>query len=156
MSFEIIKVRNIYELATTFIFFQVGYFQIDNEFILKFLKFCAVGFSGMAIDFGITWLLKEKLKINKYIANSCGFILAASSNYILNRIWTFESHRAQIASEYFLFVGIAGIGLLLNNIIVYILSDRLKWNFYFSKFVAVGIVTIWNFGMNFIFTFSDC
>jgi putative flippase GtrA len=123
-------------------------------FILKFFKFCAVGFSGMAIDFGITWILKEKLKVNKYIANSCGFILAASSNYMLNRIWTFESHSQKIASEYFSFVGISIIGLVLNNLIVYIFSDRLKWNFYLSKFFAIGIVTLWNFGMNFIFTFK--
>ncbi|MDR3245829.1 MAG: GtrA family protein [Prevotellaceae bacterium] len=133
----------------------MSWFQINKILILKFLKFCAVGFSGMVIDFVITWLLKEKLKANKYIANSCGFILAASSNYILNRIWTFKS-KSEMTSEYFLFVGIAVIGLLLNNIIVYILSDKLKWNFYLSKFIAVGIVTIWNFGMNFIFTFHDC
>jgi putative flippase GtrA len=125
-----------------------------SPFILKFLKFCTVGFSGMVIDFGTTWLLKEKFKINKYIANSCGFILAASSNFILNRIWTFDNHRPQIVYQYFSFVGIAVIGLLLNNLIVYIFADKMKWNFYFSKFVAVGIVTLWNFGLNFIFTFK--
>jgi putative flippase GtrA len=128
--------------------------MIDISFILKFLKFCSVGFSGMIIDFGTTWLLKEKFKLNKYIANSCGFILAASSNYMLNRIWTFESHNRQIASEYFSFVGISVIGLALNNLIVFFLSDKLKWNFYLSKIFAVGVVILWNFGMNFIFTFK--
>ncbi|MDR1886557.1 MAG: GtrA family protein [Prevotellaceae bacterium] len=123
-------------------------------FVLKFLKFCAVGFSGMVIDFGTTWLLKEKLRVNKYVANSCGFILAASSNYMLNRIWTFESHRAQIVTEYFSFVGFAVFGLALNNLIVYIFSDKLKWNFYLAKVFAIGIVTLWNFGMNFLFTFK--
>jgi putative flippase GtrA len=128
--------------------------MIEISFILKFLKFCAVGFSGMVIDFGTTWLLKEKLKVNKYIANSCGFILAASSNYILNRIWTFESHRLQIFSEYLSFVGVSTVGLLLNNLFVYIFSDKLKWNFYISKFIAIVLVTLWNFGINFIFTFK--
>jgi putative flippase GtrA len=128
--------------------------MIDILFILKFLKFCAVGFSGMIIDFGTTWLLKEKLKLNKYIANSCGFVLAASSNYMLNRVWTFGSHNRRIVFEYFSFVGIAITGLVINNVIVYVLSDKLKWNFYLSKTVAVGVVTIWNFGMNFLFTFK--
>jgi putative flippase GtrA len=128
--------------------------MIEISFILKFLKFCAVGCSGMVIDFGTTWMLKEKFKVNKYIANSCGFILAASSNYILNRIWTFESHRLQIFSEYISFVGVSAAGLLLNNLFVYILSDKLKWNFYISKFIAIVIVTLWNFGINFIFTFK--
>lgn len=132
----------------------VKFLWIDILFILKFLKFCVVGISGMVIDFGTTWLLKEKLNVNKYIANSCGFILAASSNYALNRIWTFESHSQRIASEYFSFVGISVIGLALNNLIIYIFSDKLKWNFYLSKFFAIGVVTLWNFGMNFIFTFK--
>jgi putative flippase GtrA len=114
-----------------------------------------VGFSGMIIDFGTTWLIKEKLKLNKYIANSCGFILAASSNYVLNRIWTFESHRPQIISEYFSFIGVSVAGLILNNLIVFILSDKLKWNFYLAKIVAIGVVILWNFGMNFIFTFRN-
>jgi len=56
--------------------------MIDKIFLLKFIKFCAVGFSGMVIDFGTTWLLKERARVNKYIANSAGFVLAATSNYI--------------------------------------------------------------------------
>jgi len=128
--------------------------MVDKLIITKFLKFCAVGFSGMIIDFGTTWLLKEKLKINKYIANSTGFILAASSNYFLNRIWTFESQSREIVAEYASFFTIALIGLGLNNLIIWLLTDKLKWNFYFSKLIAIGIVTLWNFSMNFLFTFA--
>ena len=127
--------------------------MIDKVLIFKFFKFCAVGFSGMLIDFGTTWILKEKMKINRYVANSCGFVLAATSNYFFNRIWTFESQNSKIASEYFSFVFIALIGLGINNLILWFLSDKLKINFYFSKIIATGIVTLWNFGMNFLFTF---
>jgi putative flippase GtrA len=129
--------------------------MIDKLFILKFLKFCVVGFSGMIVDFGITWLLKEKIKINKYLANSCGFISAASSNYLLNRIWTFESHNSRIATEYFSFLTIAIIGLGLNNLIIWLFTDKLKFNFYLSKIFATLIVTLWNFGMNFFITFAN-
>lgn len=127
--------------------------MIDRIFIIKFLKFCAVGFSGMLIDFGITWLLKEKARVNKYIANSAGFVLAASSNYLWNRIWTFQSENDEIAIEYFSFILIAVAGLGINNFVIYLLNDRLKINFYLSKLFAIGIVTIWNFLMNFIITF---
>jgi len=127
--------------------------MISKLFILQFLKFCVIGFTGTIIDFGTTWLLKEKIKINKYIANSCGFTLAASSNYLWNRIWTFKSQNDHIGAEYLTFFTISLIGLGLNNFIVWILSDKLKWNFYLSKIIAVGAVTAWNFGMNFLFTF---
>ena len=127
--------------------------MIDRMIILKFLKFCAVGFSGMLIDFGTTWLLKEKARINKYIANSTGFILAATSNYIWNRIWTFESTNSEIAVEYFSFILISVAGLGINNLVIYLLNDKMKLNFYLSKLLAIGVVTIWNFMMNFIITF---
>jgi len=127
--------------------------MIDSLLITKFLKFCVVGSSGMIIDFGITWLLKERVKINKYIANSTGFILAATSNYILNRFWTFASKDIHIAQQYGLFVIIAVIGLGINNFIIYILHSRLKYNFYLSKLFAIVIVTIWNFLLNLLVTF---
>jgi putative flippase GtrA len=127
--------------------------MIDKIFLLKFIKFCAVGFSGMVIDFGTTWLLKERAGVNKYIANSAGFVLAATSNYIWNRLWTFQSENNQIAFEYLSFIIISVIGLGINNLVIFIFSDKLKFNFYFSKLIAIGVVTIWNFIMNYLITF---
>jgi putative flippase GtrA len=127
--------------------------MIDELIVLKFVKFCVVGLSGMVIDFGTTWILKEKARINKYIANSTGFVLAATSNYLLNRLWTFQSTNTHIATEYFSFIMISLAGLAINNFLIYILSDRMKFNFYFSKLIAIGVVTVWNFIMNFLITF---
>jgi putative flippase GtrA len=128
--------------------------MIEQIVFLKFLKFCAVGLSGMVIDFGVTWTLKEKAKINRYISNTCGFILAATSNYLLNRIWTFQSHNERVAVEYSSFFAIALVGLGINSAVLWFLSDRMKMNFYLSKIFAIGVVTLWNFGMNLLFTFS--
>ncbi|HBE42449.1 MAG TPA: glycosyl transferase family 2 [Bacteroidales bacterium] len=127
--------------------------MIDKIVVMKFLKFCVVGFSGMLIDFGTTWLLKEKVRINKYIANSTGFILAATSNYIWNRLWTFQSENNRIAIEYFSFILISLAGLGINNFVIFLLNDKFKINFYLSKLFAIGVVTIWNFFMNFFITF---
>ncbi len=128
--------------------------MIDKLIILKLIKFGVVGFSGMLIDFGITWLLKEKMKINKYVANSTGFILAASSNYLWNRLWTFNSVNDQIATEYLSFIIVSVMGLFFNNLIIYICSEKLRVNFYISKLIAIFFVTLWNFGMNYFFTFA--
>jgi putative flippase GtrA len=128
--------------------------MIDEMLLWKFLKFCMVGTSGMIIDFGTTWLLKEKAKVNKYLANSTGFILAATSNYILNRFWTFHSANRQVVTEYLSFIIISVIGLAINNFVVYILTERMKFNFYVSKLFAVGIVILWNFSMNYLITFT--
>ena len=127
---------------------------ISNLVFLRFIKFCTVGFSGMIFDFGTTWICKERINLNKYISNSIGFCLAATSNYALNRLWTFQSENKQIATEYlsFMLISIAGLGL--NNFVILLLHDKLKLNFYLAKVFAVGVVTIWNFGMNYLITFK--
>lgn len=119
--------------------------------LLKFLKFGVVGFAGMIIDFSITWLLKEKIKINRYLASSTGFIIAATSNYYLNRIWTFESSDPRIFMEYGSFVIISVIGLGINNLFLYLFEKKLP--FYWAKLFAIGVTMIWNFLANNYITF---
>ncbi len=128
-------------------FFTADLFQ-------KFIKFGVVGFSGLFVDFGITWFTKEKLKIPKYVANAIGFSSAATTNYFLNRIWTFESTNPEIIIEYGEFILISFIGLLINTLILYLLVSKLKMNFYIAKVFAIGLVTIWNFFANVIITFN--
>ena len=120
----------------------------------KFLKFGTVGLSGMVVDFGITFLFKEKFKLNKYLSNTCGFFAAASSNFILNRWWTFQSDDPQVAFQYMKFLSLSTIGILLSNSIIYLLHGRWRWNFYFAKLISIGIVLFWNFFASYFFTFS--
>jgi len=125
-----------------------------KELIIKFLKFGVVGVSGVVVDFGITWLLKEKARLNQYIANSAGFMCAVVSNYLLNRAWTFQSHDAAVGVQFAKFFGIALIGLGMNNALIYLFNERYKLPFYVSKGIATCIVMLWNFGANYLITFS--
>ena len=120
--------------------------------ILKFIKFAVVGFSGLIIDFSITYLLKEHLKIHRYVANSIGFSIAASTNYLLNRWWTFQSENPEILTEYASFFIISIIGLALNNLFLFLFEKR--FNFYLSKLLAIILTTLWNFFANYLITFS--
>jgi putative flippase GtrA len=122
-------------------------------FNARFIKFGIVGMSGMIIDFGTTWICKERLKMNKYIANSTGFVCAMFSNYFLNRYWTFESTDNHIATQFtkFLFVSLIGLGI--NNLLLYLLVKNTKLNFYLLKLMVIGIVFIWNYFANLLYTF---
>lgn len=126
----------------------------EKAFLTKFLKFCVVGFSGTAIDFGLTWLCKEIFKVPKFLANAIGFVVAATSNYILNRTWTWGSTNEQVGVEYVKFFAVSLIGLGLNTLILYIFNEKLKLNFYLSKVIATGVVMLWNFFANNFFTFA--
>ena len=122
---------------------------------LKFIKFGIVGFSGVFIDFGFTYITKEYLKAQKYLANAIGFTMAATSNYYLNRVWTFQSHNPNIGSEYTRFLMVSLLGLGISTLVIYILNGRFKMNFYLAKLFAIGGVTVWNFFVNIAFTFVN-
>jgi putative flippase GtrA len=129
-------------------------FQITRDVIIKFLKFGLVGFSGVFVDFGFTYLFKEYLKFNKYLSNSLGFCIAATSNWYLNRIWTFQSTNPEVGREFGEFFLISLIGLGINNSVLYFMINRFKLNFYLSKLIAIAITTIWNFLANYLYTFA--
>ena len=126
----------------------------EKAFLLRFLRFCVVGVSGTAIDFGLTWLCKEIFKIPKFLANAIGFVVAATSNYILNRIWTWESTNEAVGVEYVKFFTVSLIGLGINTLILYLLHEKMRLNFYLSKVFATGVVMLWNFFANNFFTFA--
>ena len=128
--------------------------ELTRELLLKFLKFGAVGFSGVFVNFSITYICKEWLKLNKYLSNIFGFVFAATTNYILNRLWTFQSSNPQIGTEYAKYFVIALIGLGIDTTTVWLLNGKLKWNFYLSKVFAVGASMLWNFFGNLLFTFA--
>ena len=121
--------------------------------ILKFIKFLTVGLSGMIIDFGITYICKEKLVVNKYISNSLGFSIAAISNFFLNRYFTYQSNSSEIATEFYWFMGISIISLFIYNGIVWIGINRLNFKFYSSKMLAIFFITFWNFFAHLLITF---
>jgi putative flippase GtrA len=134
------------------------FFFINSEVIyslfIKAIKFGLVGFSGLLIDFGITYLLKEKLNSNKYLANASGFCTAVVSNFMLNKIWTFDDKSQAYIPQFLAFAMVALGGLLINQTILYLLHEKIKLNFYLAKLLAIGVVTIWNFGLSNFLVFS--
>jgi len=125
------------------------------EFLIKMAKFGVVGFIGMCVDFLVTWLLKEKMRINKYVANSIGFTCAVINNFYINLKWTFQvsGQNTNIFLIKFLLISIVGLGL--NNMFVYLFNERLSLNFYVSKALAVLCVFAWNFSANNYFNFHN-
>ncbi len=126
-----------------------------KEFLGKVIRFGLIGASGMVIDYGSTFLCKEVFLLNKYLSNFVGFTLAASSNYYLNRTIVFKNEARNHTRQYFGFVGISSIGLILNSCIVWLLTDQwFHFNFYISKTIATGVVFFWNFSMNYFLNFK--
>jgi len=124
-------------------------------FLGKLIKFGVIGLIGLLIDFGITWLVKEKINLHYLIANFTGFSIAAISNFFLNSLWTFGNKQAIASKKLILFVAISLIGLLINTIVLNLFVCDFSINFYFAKFITVGFVFLWNFTGNYFITFKE-
>lgn len=126
--------------------------------LLKFVKFGIVGASGMLVHGGVLYLLRDVAQWNTFISNTAGFVTAATTNYLLNRIWTFQSKERQVGIEYAKFFLVSLVGLGINNATLWA-GGRLfpewnnDWRFYILWVVAVGVTTLWNFFGNMLFTF---
>lgn len=123
------------------------------DMLVRVIRFGITGGIGFCIDFAITYLCKEKLRWNKYMANTIGFTLAVINNYIINRAWTFQSKDPRIAKQFLFFLVISLVGLLLNTLFLYYLHEKKSKHFYLSKLMAVLLVFIWNFSANSLLTF---
>jgi len=126
-----------------------------NDYISsQLIKFALVGITGMGLDFGTTWLLKEKVKINKFMANAAGFSIAVVNNFMLNKYWTFDNQNAIATEQFVKFLVISIIGLCINSLLLFILLKKIKGNFYLVKLAVIGLVFFWNFSANYLYTFK--
>ena len=122
--------------------------------LIKFIKFLIVGVSGLIIDFGLTYLCKEKIKLNKYLSNSIGFLAAGINNFILNREWTYDGSSGDIMIQFPVFISIVLVSLLVLNATVWLGINKLKLNFYLSKIIGIVIITFLNFYAHLFITFN--
>lgn len=146
------KIMSEHENILSLALIKYSLLECSVIMLYKFICFGLVGFVGLLIDFSVTYLLKEKCKANRFFANSVGFSLAASSNYILNRIWTFQSSNPEIMTEYGMFILVSLIGLAINNLCLWLFENKLP--FYVAKLGAIIVTVVWNFFANYFFTFA--
>jgi len=131
----------------------LGFFSLIMELFNLFLKFSVSGIAGVLINFCFCAIMKEILNFNKYFSNSFSLIIALLVNFFLNRNWTFNKNFENIFDQSLKFSLVVFVSVLLNYLIVYIFTEKIKMNFYHSKIFAVGLLFMWNFLMHYNFTF---
>ena len=72
---------------------------MTNPLLYKVIKFATVGFLSFILDMIVTYTGKEKFKLNQYVANTISFFFAASFNFALNRLWTFQSNDNHVDTQ---------------------------------------------------------
>lgn len=112
---------------------------------LQLLKYSVVGGIAFFIDFGTLYFF-VLIGINYLISAAIAFLAGLIVNYLLSTKWVFDSRRIANKKYEFIIFGIIGvIGLLLNEVVIYVATEILYMNLLFSKIAATVIVFIWNF-----------
>jgi putative flippase GtrA len=133
-----------------FFFFWVNYVKNNWQ---QLWRYGIVGLTSAMIDFGILYLLTDGFGFHYLWSATISFIVAASYNYYLNKTWTFKAG-GKLSKQVGIFLLIAGSGVLLNNLILYLLVEQAHWWYIYAKIIATGIVTIGNFIGNKYLTFK--
>jgi putative flippase GtrA len=114
-------------------------------------KFCAVGAVGYVINLGVyTALLHAGL--HYLVAATGSFLVAVSSNYLLNRWWTFHDRRAGVAAQGMRFFAVAVVSLGANLLVLHLLIT-LGLGKLVAQAVAIVLVTPLNFVGNKLWSF---
>jgi putative flippase GtrA len=129
----------------------------------RLLRFAVVGASGTVIDLVLLTILKTGFGLPTVLANTLSYSAGIINNFALNRAWTFRDARTKsLAAQFVQFAIVSGIGLLLNDLIVVTLEKpfgNLPGNMHAgyipAKIAATGLVLIWNFMANRLWTFND-
>ena len=123
-----------------------------REIITQFAKFTVVGAFGTVVHYTILILLVERAGTDPVVGSSIGAIAGAFVNYFLNYYFTFRSNRRH-AEAIVQFYIVAGTGFLLNALLMWLIADLLGVYYLLAQLVTTGLVLLWNFWLNRIWTF---
>ena len=114
-------------------------------------KFCAVGVVGYGINRGVYTVLLHA-GLHYLVAATGSFLVAVTSNYLLNRLWTFRDRRAGVAAQGMRFFAVSLASLGANLVVLHVLIT-LGLGKLVGQAVAIVLVTPLNFVGNKLWSF---
>ena len=134
-------------------------------FISKAGRYYTVGLSGLIINYIVSFLLANdvansiRLLSNVWYleASILGVAISSTSNFFLNKYWTFEDKRFDVgvtARQFVSFIAVSAIGLSIQITLLYYMVEHLI-PYRISLIVAIGVATTINFILNKKFTFKE-
>ena len=129
------------------------------RFISKAGRFYTVGASGLLVNYLVSLLFADAVVNFWYIhATIIGIAVSMTSNFILNKIWTFEDRdfeAKKTLGQYGKFVGFSSLGALIQLGMVYVLVDNYQIIYPLALIIAVIIAASSNFILNKKWTFKE-
>lgn len=112
----------------------------------QILKFGVVGGLAFLIDYSILYVLTEFVGLHYLISGGISFTIAVIFNYLMSIFWVFETKKDQNkTSQFIIFIILSIIGLGINQVVIWVLVEKLLIHYMIAKIAAAAIVMVYNF-----------
>jgi putative flippase GtrA len=127
---------------------------------VEFALFCAVGGSGVIVDYAVLVPLVALAHLDARLAAVAAFVVAVSWNYALNRRLTFSGARQlDVRRSYTAFVAVCAVGVGIRVGVMHAIMVSLGWRapprVYLTSFLGIVAATAWNFAGAKLFVFRS-
>lgn len=123
----------------------------------ELVRFFGVTVLGVVIDIAIAWALHTYAGVPLWLAATCGFVLAASGNYILHQTWSFQSGSRRLSLARGAKYGAVALVTLLARIAA-VASLESLWTALPALFILIGgagVSFFVNFTLSKLFVFAE-
>jgi dolichol-phosphate mannosyltransferase len=122
----------------------------------RFVSFCLIGGSGVVVDMTVLFLLTDArmLAWGLYISKILAAEAAIFNNFVWNNVWTFrdvsgnQTEWRAYFQRFAKFNLICLVGIGFNLLFLKAQINFLQMNLYVANFVAIFLVSVWNFWMS--------
>jgi dolichol-phosphate mannosyltransferase len=115
-------------------------------------KFCVVGAVGYLINLAVYDALLHA-GLHYLVAATCSFLVAVTSNYAWNRLWTFREHRGHVGVQGMRFFVVSLVALAANLLVLHLLIANAGLDKLLAQAIAIVLVTPLNFVGNKLWSF---
>jgi putative flippase GtrA len=113
---------------------------ITQERFFRLLRFCLVGVTVAAIDFGIVWVLIGR--IPSLVAVSIAYFTAVCCHFLLNKMWVFRCRRSDYIRQLIQYFAVVVASYAITIMIVHLCLSTFTTNVLIAKLFALPPATL--------------
>jgi putative flippase GtrA len=151
-----VLVNNFFDAASLMVDkLKKGFVASNNKAGWQLIRYLFTGGSAALIDWFIYWLLIYSFGFYYLVAAIISFTVATMVNYYLSANWVFHnSSKYSRTSEIILVFMVSLVGLLINQVCLYLLVEVVFFHLMWAKVSSTGVVFFWNFYLRKRYIFS--
>jgi putative flippase GtrA len=120
----------------------------------QFIRYCLVGGMATFADWGTFYLFNIVFGVYYQIALIFSFAIGSTTNYTLNKFFTFKSKTKNIKKQFTVHLTISTASLLLNMLFMYLLVDLACTSTMLGRVITTVIMLVINYFLHKNITFN--